>query len=114
MLAKSTSCLIGISLAIQASEILGCTRRSFRNAALARSSGPAMAAAAASTRWAPTKSPPLPDAFARKTHRLVIVAANEVGVSGDAVIDRRERIARAQPQRTPRGQVGFFPAPAIG
>src|SRR6195256_5366008 len=56
----------------------------------------------------------LSDALARKTHSLVVVAPDELGIGGDAVIDRRERIARTQPQRTARGQVGLFPTPAIG
>ena len=54
-----------------------------------------------------------PDALARKPHRLVVVAADVLGIGDDAVKNRRERIARAQPQRAARGQVGFFPAPAI-
>ena len=32
----------------------------------------------------------------RKLHRLVVVAADELRVSGDAVVDRQKRIARAQ------------------
>ena len=56
----------------------------------------------------------LPNAVAGKTHRLVVVAPDELGVGGDAVVNRRKRIARAQPQRAARGQVAFLPAPAIG
>src|ERR1700688_4618715 len=41
----------------------------------------------------------LPDGFARKAHRVVVVVANELGVGGDAVVKRRERITRAKPQR---------------
>src|SRR4029077_14791330 len=42
----------------------------------------------------------LSDALARKTHRLVVVAPAELCVSGDAVVDRRKRIAWTQPQCT--------------
>ena len=41
----------------------------------------------------------LSDSLARQPDRLLVVASNELGVGGDAVIDCRERIARAQPQR---------------
>ena len=37
----------------------------------------------------------LADALARKTHRLIVVAPDELRVGSDAVIDRRKRIARA-------------------
>ena len=56
----------------------------------------------------------LTDALARQPHRLVVIASDELGVGGDAVVDRRKRIARAQPQRAARGRVAFLPAPAIG
>ena len=36
-----------------------------------------------------------PDTLARKTHCLVVVAPDELGIGGDAVINRRERIPRA-------------------
>jgi hypothetical protein len=53
----------------------------------------------------------LSDALARKAHRLVVVAPDELGVGGDPLIDRRKRIARAQPQRTARGQVASSQRP---
>jgi hypothetical protein len=36
----------------------------------------------------------LSDTFARKTHRFAVVAADELGVGGDPIIDRRKRVAR--------------------
>ena len=36
----------------------------------------------------------LPDALAREPDRLLIVARDEMGIGGDAAIDRRERVAR--------------------
>src|SRR5262249_31169413 len=42
-----------------------------------------------------------PDALAREAHRLVVIAPDELGVSSDSVVERRERIARAQTQRAP-------------
>jgi hypothetical protein len=54
---RSASSLIGIWLAIQASEMLGCARRSSCRATLATFFSPAMPAAAVNTRCAPTKSP---------------------------------------------------------
>ena len=56
----------------------------------------------------------LPDASARKADCLVVVAPDELGIRGDAVKYRREWIARAQPQRSPRGNTGFFPPAALG
>src|SRR5262245_39534599 len=56
----------------------------------------------------------LPDALTRQTHCFVVIAAYELSVCGDAVVDCRERIVRAQPQRTARGRIGFFPASTIG
>src|SRR5262249_48155569 len=56
----------------------------------------------------------LPDGLARQLHRLVVVASDELGVGGDAGIDRREWIARAQPQCAAGGLVGLPPAGAIG
>ena len=55
----------------------------------------------------------LSDALARKAHRLVVIATHELGIGGNAVIDCRERIARAQPQRAADSRVGFFPASTI-
>ena len=40
----------------------------------------------------------LADGLARQQHRLVVVVSNELRVSGDAIIDRQKRIARAQAQ----------------
>ena len=56
----------------------------------------------------------LSDTLARKTHCLLVVAADELGVGGDPVIDRRIRVARTQTDSAARGLVGFLPAPAIG
>jgi hypothetical protein len=50
----------------------------------------------------------------RKLHRLVVVAADELRVSGDAIVDRQKRIARAQAQGAARRQSCFLPAPAVG
>jgi hypothetical protein len=56
----------------------------------------------------------LSDALARKTYRLVVIAAAELCVGGDPVVDCRKRIAWTKPQCTSCSRVGFFPAPAIG
>ena len=56
----------------------------------------------------------LPEAFARQSNGLVVVAPDELRVGGDAAKNRRKRIARAQPQRAPRGNAAFFPPPGIG
>src|SRR5882757_9414539 len=55
----------------------------------------------------------LSDTLARKTHRLLVVASDELCIGSDAAINCRERIAWAQPQRATRGFIGFFPASAI-
>ena len=52
--------------------------------------------------------------LAGQPNRLVIVAADKLRIGGNATIDRRKRIAWAQPQRVARGPVAFLPAPAIG
>ena len=52
--------------------------------------------------------------LARQPHRLVIIASEELGVGGDADIDRRKRIARAQSQRAAGGLVALLPAAAVG
>jgi len=70
----------------------------------AASACPAHGGGGRDTRWAPTKSPRCRIAVARQTHRLVVSCADELGVGGDAVIDRRERIARTQPQRAARAR----------
>ena len=57
---------------------------------------PAMAAAAVSTRCAPTKSPRWRMLRAR-VDGFVVVAADELRIGSDAVIDRGKRIARTQP-----------------
>ena len=56
----------------------------------------------------------LPDAFARQSNGLVVIAPDELRVGGDAAKHGRKRIARAQPQRAPRGNAAFFPPPGIG
>src|SRR5262249_84498 len=57
---------------------------------------------------------PLADALARMPHRLLVVAADELGVGGNAVVDRREWIAWTQAQR-PAGRFhALLPATAIG
>ena len=53
-------------------------------------------------------------ADARELHRLLVFAADELGVGHHAVVDRREGIARAQAQRAVGGLVGLGPAAAIG
>ena len=55
----------------------------------------------------------LPDRFVRQTDGFIVVVADELGVGGNAIIKRRERIAWTEPQRATRGQIAFFPAPAI-
>ena len=55
----------------------------------------------------------MPDGLVRQPHRLVVIASYELGVGSDAVIDRRQQIARAQPQRALCSQVGVFPAADI-
>ena len=54
------------------------------------------------------------DALSRQPHRLIVIASDELPVGGDAMIDRRKRVARAQPQRATRGRDAFLPTPAIG
>ena len=56
----------------------------------------------------------LPEAFARQSNGLLVIAPDELRVGGDAAKNRRKRIARAQPQRAPRGNAAFFPPPGIG
>ena len=41
----------------------------------------------------------LPDRFMRQTDGFIVVMADELGVGGDAIIKRGERIAWAEPQR---------------
>src|SRR5262249_53550438 len=55
----------------------------------------------------------LPQCLACKADRLVIVAAGELGIGGDAVIQCREGIARAEPQRPAYSKVSFLPASRI-
>ena len=55
----------------------------------------------------------LPDSLVRQTDGFVVVVADELGVGGDTIIERGERIAWTEPQRATRGQIAFFPAPAI-
>ena len=52
----------------------------------------------------------LPEGFAGKTHGRVVVAPDKLSVGSDAAIDRRKRIARAQPQRALSGEVVIRPA----
>ena len=54
----------------------------------------------------------LPDAFARQSNGLIVIVPDELRVGGDAAKNCREWIARAQPQRAPRGNAAFFPRPA--
>src|SRR5262249_6814811 len=56
----------------------------------------------------------VPDAFARKVYRLIVVAPDELGVRGNTAIKCRKWIPRAQAQRAARGQIAFLPPPAIG
>jgi hypothetical protein len=53
----------------------------------------------------------LPDAFACETHRLFVVAPDELGKRGDAAIKLCERIERARAQGTARRGVAFFQRP---
>jgi hypothetical protein len=53
-------------------------------------------------------------ALARQADRLVVVAADELRVGGDAAIDRCAGVARAQPERPARREVAVFPTAAIG
>src|ERR1035438_2815192 len=55
----------------------------------------------------------LPDAFARQPHRFGVVAPNELSIRGNAKINRRKWIARAQTQSAARGQIAFLPTAAI-
>src|SRR5271169_2339237 len=55
----------------------------------------------------------LPQGLLRQADRRVVVATDELGVGGDAVIERREWIAGTEPQGAADGQVAFFPASAI-
>ena len=55
----------------------------------------------------------LPDTFACKAYRLVIVAPDKVGVSGDTAKNCRERIARAQSHRSLRRHASLLPATAV-
>ena len=52
--------------------------------------------------------------LARQAHRLLIISSDELGVGGNAAIDRRERVARAQPPRAASGLIGVLPAAAVG
>ena len=52
------------------------------------------------------------NAHARKPHRFLIVAPDEVSVGRDAIVHSGKRIARAQPHRPRRGRVGILPAAA--
>ena len=83
--------------AIQASEMLGCARRSSCNAALAMSSA-RHAGGSGQHAVGADEIAALTDRLARQPHRLIIIASDELGVGGDAAIDRRKRIARTQPQ----------------
>src|SRR6185437_12824758 len=56
----------------------------------------------------------LAESLARKTHRLLVVPPDELSIGCDAVVNRRERIARTQSDRTAGGFVCLLPAPAIG
>src|ERR1700733_10811626 len=55
----------------------------------------------------------LPDALTRQPYRLIILAADKVGISRDAAKNRREWIARRQLQRALCCRTTFLPAPAI-
>ena len=92
-------CLIGIWSAIQASEILGCARRSSCNASRGDIGLSGHAGGGRQHPMGADEIAALPDAFARQPHRLVVIAPDELGIGGDAAIKRRKRIARAQPQR---------------
>ena len=56
----------------------------------------------------------LADALPREADRLVVITADEVGIGANPVIKSRKWIARAQPDRPPRGGVRLVPSPAIG
>jgi len=56
----------------------------------------------------------LANALARKAHRLLVIASDELGVGGDTAMCRGKGIAGTQPQGVTRGQITFFPTPAIG
>src|SRR5271166_3910130 len=51
--------------------------------------------------------------LARKADRLVVVAADELGIGRDAEIQRRGWIARAEPQRAADRQISFRPPSGI-
>jgi hypothetical protein len=55
----------------------------------------------------------LSDSYVRQADGFIVVMADELGVGGNAIIKRRERIAWTEPQRATRGQIAFFPAPSI-
>ncbi len=104
---------MGIWSAIQASEILGCARRSsckrgrgdigFSGHAGGRREHPMGADEVAA----------VPDAFARQPNGLVVIAPDELRIGGDAAKHGGKRITRAQPQRAARGSTALFPAPGI-
>jgi len=56
----------------------------------------------------------LADTLARQPHRLVVVASDELRISGDAMIDRQKRITRAQAQGAACRLSGFLPARTVG
>jgi hypothetical protein len=53
------------------------------------------------------------DALARKAHRRLIVASDELRIGGDAAVDGGERVAGAQPLRTTGSLGAFLPAPNV-
>ena len=55
----------------------------------------------------------LPDALGCEAYRLVIIATDKVRIGGDAAKNCRERVARAQPQRSLRRNAGLLPATTI-
>src|SRR5271154_3737036 len=55
----------------------------------------------------------LPDPFARKTHRLVILAADKMGITRDTAENRRAWIAWTELQCALGRYTAFLPAPAI-
>ena len=105
------SCMIGIWFAIQASEILGCARRSSCKAARGDIVLSSHAGGRREHPMGADEVAALPDAFARQSNGLVVIAPDELRVGGDAAKNRRKWIARAQPQRAPRGNAAFFPPP---
>src|SRR5947209_12546379 len=56
----------------------------------------------------------LTDGLARQPHRLIVIASNELRVCGDAHIDGREWIARAQAERAADRPIGVLKAAGIG